>query len=130
MIRIPCGKRTIERIPHMNDIETSNMLLTVNDYTCATHVTATSDHDNVAGVEGGKVDNFALLKVKLHGVVDLDGWIGVTDRPPVVRNDMRDTLGAKRNFADLEKLVGCFLGGDAMNCESTLHIIQQTEMLL
>ena len=125
---IPCGERTIERILDMDDIETSNMLLTVNNDTCTTHVTTTGDHDNVASVEGDKVDDFALLEVKLHSVVDLDGWIRITDRASVVCDDVGDTLSTEGYFADLEKFVGSFLGGDAMNSESTLDIVEQTEM--
>jgi len=124
----PCCERTIERILDMDDIEASNMLLAVNDDTCTTHVTTTSDHDDVAGVEGYKVGDFALLEVKLHSVIDLDGWIRITDCAPVVCNDMGDTLGAEGYFADLEEFVGSLLGGDAMNSETAFHIIQQTKM--
>ena len=112
----------------MDDIETSNMLLTVNNDTCTTHVTTTGDHDNVASVEGDKVDDFALLEVKLHSVVDLDCRIRITDGTPVVRDDVGDTLGAKGHLTNLQKFVRSLLGGDAMNSESTLDIVEQTEM--
>lgn len=125
---VPCGKRTIKRIFDMDNIETPDMLLTMNDDTCTTHVTATGNHYNVTSVEGDKVGDFALLKVKFDGVVDLDGWIRIADRASVVCDDVRDTLSAKGHFADLEKFVGGFLGGDTMNSETTLHIIQQTKM--
>lgn len=112
----------------MDDIETSNMLLTVDDDTCTTHVTTTCDHDDVAGVKGYKIDDFALLKVKLHSVVDLDDWIRITDCASIVCDDVGDTLGSEGNFADLEKFVRSLLGGDAVNSETALHIIQQAEM--
>lgn len=113
----------------MDDIETSNMLLTVNDNTCTTHVTTTGDHNDVPGVEGYKVGDFALLEVKLHSVVDLDCRIRITDGTPVVRDDVGDTLGAKGHLTNLQKFVRSLLGGDAMNSETALHIIQQAEML-
>jgi len=112
----------------MDDIETSNVLLTMNDDTRTTHVTTTRDHDDVAGVEGYKVSDFALLEVKLHSVVDLDGWIRVTDCASVVCDDVGDALGAEGHFADFEKFVGSLLGSDAMNSETAFDIIQQTEM--
>jgi len=112
----------------MDDIETSDMLLTVNDDTCTTHVTTTSDHDDVAGVEGYKFEDFALLEVKLDSVVDPDGWIRITDCATVVCDDVGDTLGAEGHFTDLEKLVGSLLGGDAMDSETALDIIEQTKM--
>lgn len=112
----------------MNDVETSNMLLTVDDNTCTTHVATTGDHNDVAGIEGHKFEDFALLEVKLYSVVDLDGWIRITDCASVVCDDVWDTPGTKGHLTDLEKLVGSLLGGDAMNSETALHVIQQTKM--
>lgn len=112
----------------MDDVETSHVLFTMNNDTSTTHVTTTSDHDDVASIERNKVGDFALLKVKLHSVVDLDGWIRVSDGATVVRDDVRDTLGTDGHFADLEQFVASLLGSDAVNSETTLHVIQQTEM--
>jgi hypothetical protein len=78
----------------MNDIETSNMSLTVNDDTRSSHVTAASDHDNVSGVEFDKVHDFALFKIKLDSVVDVDGWVGVSDCAAIVSDDMWNTFCA------------------------------------
>jgi hypothetical protein len=124
----PCCECTIERILDMDDIETTNMLLAVNDDTCTTHVATTSDHDDVAGVEGYEVGDFSLLKVKLYSVVDLNDWIGITDCASVVCDNVGDTLGTEGHFADLEKFVGSLLGGDAMDSETAFHVIQQAEM--
>ena len=107
----------------MDDIEAPNMLLAMNNHTSTAHVTATSDHNDVASIEGDKVSNFALLEVELHSVVDLDGRIGITDRASVMGDDVGDTLGAEGHFANFEKFVGSFLRGDAMNSESALHIV-------
>lgn len=85
----------------MNDIETTNVLLTVNDNTSTAHVTATSDHDNVTGIELDNIDDFVLLKVELDGVVNLDQGVGVTNGSAIVGDDVRDTLGADSHLLDL-----------------------------
>ena len=113
----------------MDDIETTNVLLTVHNNTSTTHVTATSDHDDVAGIELDVVDNFVLLKVELDGVVDLDQRIGVTDGATVVGNDMGDTLVADGDLADLEELVGRLLRGDEVDGEAALDVVEETEVL-
>jgi len=107
----------------VDNIEASNMLFTVNNDTSTTHVTTTGNYDDVTGIKGDKVSDFALFEVELHSVVDLDGGIRVADRAPVMSDDVRDTLGAEGHFANFEKFVGGFLGGDAMNSESPLHIV-------
>lgn len=113
----------------MHNIKSSNVLFPVDDDTRSAHVTSTSNHDNVASVELDEVNDFALLKVKLYGVIDLDEGIWVTDCSSIVGDDMRDTLGAYSDPSDLEKLVGGLPGGDTVNSEATLDVVEETEML-
>ena len=113
----------------MDDIETTNVLLTVHNNTSTTHVTATSDHDDVAGIELDVVDNFVLLKVELDSVVDLDGRIGVADGATVMRDNEGNTLGTNGDLADLEELVGSLLRGDAVDGEAALDVVEETEVL-
>jgi len=118
----------VERVLDMDDIEAPNMLLTVNDDSSTTHVAATGDHDDVASIEADKIGDFTLVEVKLDGVVDLDSWIRITDGASVVSDNMGDALGTKGDFTDFEKFVCSLLGGDAVNGEATLNIVQQTEV--
>ena len=113
----------------MHNIKSSNVLFPMDDDTRSSHVTSASNHDNVARIELDKVNDFALLKVKLHGVVDLDEGIWVTDCSSIVGDDVRDTLGANGNSSDLEKLVGGFLRSDTVNGEATLDVVEETEVL-
>lgn len=113
----------------MHDIETTNVFLAVRDHTSTTHVTSTSNHHNVSGVEVNEFGDFALLKVKLESVVNLDGRVRIADGATVVSDDMGDTLGAESDLADFEELVGGFLGGDAVDGETTLDIVKETEVL-
>jgi hypothetical protein len=113
----------------MNDVETTNVLLTVNDNTRTTHVTTTSDHNDVAGLEVNEVDDLVLLKVKLDCVVDLDGRVRVPDGAAVVGDDVGYTLVTDGDFLDFEELEGRFLGRDAVHREAALDIIEETEVL-
>lgn len=75
------------------------------------------------------VNNLVLDKVKLDSVVDLDGRVGVSDGSSVVGNEVGDTLGAELVLSDLEELEGGFLGGDSVDGESTLDVVEESEVL-
>lgn len=47
--------------------------------TNTTHVTTTGDHADNTGVEADKVGDLSSGNINLHGVVDLDGRVGVAD---------------------------------------------------
>ena len=63
----------------MDDVETSVVALTVSDDTNTTHVTTTSNHGDDTSVELDEVGDLAGSEINLHGVVDLDGGVGVAD---------------------------------------------------
>ena len=113
----------------MNDVEATDVLLTVRDDTATTPVTTAGDENEVASIELHKVGDLALLKVETDGVVDLDEGVGVTDGAPVVGDDVGDTLAANGNLAHLEKLVGSLLGGDTVDGETALDVVKETEVL-
>jgi hypothetical protein len=79
------SERVVYRILDVDDVETTVVALSVGDDTNTAHVTTTSGHSNNTSVELDEVGNLASGKVDLHGVVDSDGWVGVTDtkRPHV-----------------------------------------------
>ena len=114
----------------MDDVETTDVLLTVSDHTATTPVTTTGDEDEVASIKLDKVGELALLNVEANGVVDLDQRIGVTDGATVMGNNVGDTLVADGDLADLEELVGGFLRGDAVDGETALDIVKETEVLV
>jgi len=113
----------------VHNIETTNVLLSVHDHTSTTHVTSASDHDDVARVELDKVRDFARLELELDGVVHADSGVGVTDGASVVGDDVRHTTTADGHTANFEELVGRFLGGDAVDGESTFDVVEETEVL-
>lgn len=113
----------------MDDIEATNVLLTVNDNTSTTHVTTTSDHDDVASVELDEIGDLAGLELELDGVVNLDGGVRVTDGTAIMSDDVWDGLGADTGLADLQQLVGGLLRGDTVDGEAALDVVQETEVL-
>jgi hypothetical protein len=62
----------------VDDVEATDVLLTVNDDTCPTHVTTTGDHNDVTGIEPNEIGDLVLLDIEFDGVVDLDGGVGVS----------------------------------------------------
>ena len=113
----------------MNNVEATDVLLTVRDDTATTPVTATSDEDEVASVKLDKVGDLALLDVKTNSVVDLNRRVGVTNGTAVMSDDVRHALVAESDLADLEELVGSLLRGDAVDGEAALDVVEETEVL-
>lgn len=126
---IPSGECPVKRILNVDDIEPTNVLLSVHNDTSPTHVTSTGDHDDIAGIELDEVSDLALFEVVLDGIVSLDEGVGVTDGATVVGDDMRNASVTDSNTADFKKLVGGFLRGNTVNSETTLDIVEQTEVL-
>lgn len=100
----------------------------MDDNTGTTHVATASDHDDVTSIELGIVGDLVLSKVKLDGVVDLDEGVRVTDGAAVVGDNVRNGLGADGNFLDLQELVLSLLGGDAVDGEAALDVVEETEV--
>lgn len=73
------SERVVYGILDVNNIEASIVTLTVSDDTNTAHVATTSDHSNHSSIELDEVGDLARGEVDLHGVVNLDGWIGVTN---------------------------------------------------
>jgi hypothetical protein len=113
----------------VNNVETTVVPLPVSDDAGSTHVTTTGNHDDVSWLKLDVIDNLVVDEVKLYRVVDLDGRVGVTDGSTVVGDDVWDTLGAELVSLDFEELEGGLLWGDAVDGESTLDVVEQTEVL-
>lgn len=113
----------------MNNVETTQVPLLVNDHTRSTHVTTASNHDDVSGLKLDVVNDFVLNEVELDSVVDLDGRVGVSDGSAIVGNDVGNALGTKLMLSNLKELESGLLGGDSVNGESTLDVVEETEVL-
>lgn len=73
------SERVVYGILDVDDVEASIVTLTVGDDTNTTHVTAAGDHGDDTRVELDEVGDLASGEVNLDSVVDLDGWVWVTD---------------------------------------------------
>lgn len=104
------------------------MPLPRNDHTRSTHVSTTGNHDNVSGFKLDVVDNLVVDQVELDGVVSLDDGVGVSDSSTVVGDEVRNTLLAELVGLDLQELVGSLFRGDSVDGESTLDVVQQSEV--
>lgn len=113
----------------MNNVEATKVTLTTGNDTGTALVTTTSDHDGGARVKGNKVEDLLRLNVESDRVVDLDGRVGVSDGAAVVGDNVGDSARAELHLLHLEQLVGGLLGGDAVNDESALDVVQDTEVL-
>jgi len=56
----------------VDDIETAVMTLTMRDDSNTAHVTSTSSHGDHRGIKADEVGDFAVRKVDLDRIVDLD----------------------------------------------------------
>jgi hypothetical protein len=112
----------------VNNVKTPDVLFSVNDDTSTTHIAASGNHDNIARVEFDKVSDLVLLKVELDCVVDMDQWIRIADSATIMSDNVRSATVADSDAADFEEFIFCFLGCDAVDRESALHIVEQTEV--
>lgn len=73
------SESVVNSVLDVDNVETTIVTLTVGDNTNTTHVTTTSSHGDNTSVKTDEVNNLAGGNVDLHGVVDLDGRVGVAD---------------------------------------------------
>jgi hypothetical protein len=117
-------------VTHVDNVVSTVVLLTVIDDTNTAQVTTAGGHTQVTNLELDELLEGASSNVKLNDVVNTDIGVRVADGATVVGGHEGDTLGAEGNLLDLGKLVGSLLRGDTVDGETTLGIIEQTEVLV
>ena len=125
----PSGKGPVQNVLDVDNVESTLVPLPVHNDTGPSHVSSSGDHDDVTDVKLDVVDNLVVDQVELDGVVGLDGGVGVTDGSSVVGDEVRDTLLSELVSLDLQELEGSLLGGDSVDGESTLDVVEETEVL-
>ena len=113
----------------VDNVKTTGMSLTGHDGSNSASVSSSGDHAKVSGVELDGIEDLASGDVDLDGVVHLDDGVGVPDGSAVTGVQIWDTIGASLGLPDLAQLVHGLLGGDSVNGESSLDIIDDTEVL-
>ena len=124
----PCSELPVKRILDVDDVVSPDVFLAMHDNAGPSHVASTRDHDDISGVEFDEINDFALLKVILYGVVDFDHRVRVANRTAVVGDDMWDALCANGDSTDLEEFVGRLFWGDAVDCEAALDVVKKTKV--
>jgi len=127
------SKSSSERISNgildVNDIERSRVSLSVNDDTYSTQVTTSSDHNYVSNVELDKVGDLSSLDIELDAIIDSNKGIGVSNGSSVVKNNIRNSLGSNSQLLNLAELVLGLIGRDGLKNESSLGVVQESEIL-
>lgn len=113
----------------VDNVKATGMSLTGHDGSNSASVSSSGDHAKVSGVELDGIEDLAGGDVDLDGVVHLDDGVGVPDGSAVTGVQIWDTIGASLGLPDLAQLVHGLLGGDSVNGESSLDIIDDTEVL-
>ena len=73
------GKRVVNSILDMNDVEASIMTLTMRDHTDTAHITTACCHCNNASVKSDKFRDLPSRQINLDSIIDLNGRIGVAN---------------------------------------------------
>lgn len=123
------GEITAKNIADVDNVKATEVTLLAGNDTGTALVTTTSDHDGGTSVKGDKVEDLLRLNVESDSVVNLDGRVGVSDGAAVVGDNVGDTTGTELHLLDLEELVRGLLGGDAVDDESALNVVEDAEVL-
>lgn len=122
-------ERVVYGILDVDNVEASIVTLTVSDDTNTTHVATTSDHGDNSGVELDVLSDLAGSEINLDRVVDLDGWVRVTDSSSIVRDQEWDSAFAQLHSLDFSELIFGLLRLDPVNGETAFGVVDQTEVL-
>mmetsp|Transcript_68359 Transcript_68359/g.79592 ORF Transcript_68359/g.79592 Transcript_68359/m.79592 type:complete len:219 (-) Transcript_68359:210-866(-) len=115
-------------ISEMDDIEATEMSLTVGDDTDSSDVVSLGDQSNVTSVELGEVEDGVSGDVELDGVVDRDFWVSESDGSSVVSNDVWDFVWSDFLSDDLAEFVFSFIRLDGSHDESSLNVEEHSEV--
>lgn len=81
-VRLAGSERVVYGVLDVDNVETSIVAFPMRDHTNTAHVTTTSDHSDNTSIESNEVGDFAGRQIDLHGIVDLDRWVGVSNPTP------------------------------------------------
>ena len=124
------GELVTSSISHVHDIEGTEVAIAADNGAHATSVVSLGDVAQVASLELDVTDDLASLEVHLHGVVDLHHRIGVADGAGVVSHNEGDLLAGQLALLDLAQLeLGLGLI-DAVENETSLHIVEKAEAVV
>jgi len=124
------GETVAGAVLDVDNVEATRVSLTAGDGTNSTDVLTADDVADVAGVELDPVGDLAAADVELDGVTDLAVWVRVSDGSAVVCDKVWDVVLGVEDLLDSAELVAGLLGGDSVDDESALGVVDQTEVLV
>ncbi|WAR08227.1 MTF1-like protein [Mya arenaria] len=135
----PGGECVSDSVLNSNYVERSWMSVSVLDHANTPQVVAAKylEIRLPTTVKFNEVLDFAGGNVYHCGIIDLDEGVRVADGASISGCHVRDTLGSVLLFPDTAQLLialAClaylsFLWLDSVNCESSLDVVEQTEVL-
>jgi len=118
------------RVLDVDNIETTWMSLAGHDGTHATDVLTANDVAHVTSVEFDPVGDLVAGKVEFDGVANFAVRVGVSDASAVVCDEEWDVVLGAVKLLDTAKLVAGLFGGDSVDDESALGVVDETEVLV
>mmetsp|Transcript_10517 Transcript_10517/g.9060 ORF Transcript_10517/g.9060 Transcript_10517/m.9060 type:complete len:279 (+) Transcript_10517:481-1317(+) len=122
------GEVVSSGISNVDNIETTHMSVSGGQNTDSTNIVTLNSVDELSSLEFNEVQDLSALNVDLDGVVDIDIGVGVSDGSTVVGDNVWDFIGADFSSDDLAKLELSFIRLDGSEDESTLDVVQDSEV--
>lgn len=124
------GEGVTSGILDVDDLVGTWMVLNVHEGTNSTNIVSSLDEDGAAVLALDNSVDFTGLKVQLDGVVLLDFWVGETDGSSVVGDNVGDLVLSEGLSLDLAELEVGFLAFDADWLETSLDVVEDSEVLV
>jgi len=121
------SERVSSRISNMDNIETTDVSISVDDNTDSSDVVTGGDQSKIASFEGNVVNDGTSGDVKLDGIQDSNSGVGESDGTTVVGDNVGDLVGSDGLLGDLAKLVLGFFLSDVSEDESSLNVVENSE---
>ena len=113
----------------MDDVKASRVEFSVHDGANTADVITSDAIGQIALFKLHKIYDFALKKVDLHSVIDVDVWMRVSDGPGVVSHNVGNLVWTHLFSFHLAELVLRFILLHLLQDETALHIVHYSVVL-
>jgi len=121
------SERVSSRVSNMDNIETTDVSISVDENTDSSDVVTGGDQSKIASFEGNVFNDGTSGDVKLDGIQDSNSGVGESDGTTVVGDNVGDLVGSDGLLGDLAKLVLGFFLSDVSEDESSLNVVENSE---
>jgi len=120
------GESVTSGVSDVDDIETTDVSISVDNNTNSSDVVTGGNHTKVASFEFNEIDNLTSGDVQLGGVIDGEFRVGESEGTTIVGDDVRDLVGSDSLLSDLDELVFSFFLADVSEDESSLNVVEDS----